>query len=146
MIIWGCNYQWDHVRVTYRPRSPKPTKALFYSLMNLHAPEWTVREKVFVEDMNPDGSPDPVSAIAVSFKHLSIEPSGLSFIYQSGKKQTLGYWGEKPQVETLQENEKLMRLEIGISQEHKMGRITVSCVSMSSMPRHLVIHIQRHTP
>jgi hypothetical protein len=135
----------------YQPKSPKPNRALLCSFMTHHAPEWTVREKVFVEDMNPDGSPDTVSAIAVSFKHLSSEPSGLSFIYKSGKKQTLGYWGEKPQIETLQENEKLMRLEIGISQGHKMGHITVSFVKVFFffifyfMLSYLGIHIRRRT-
>ncbi|KAI0137222.1 hypothetical protein BJ170DRAFT_590162 [Xylariales sp. AK1849] len=123
-ILWGCNYQWDHVRVLYTPKPTKRRKGLLYGAVTRPVPGWAVREKVFLEDAHPDGSLDAISAVEVTFKHLSSEPSGLSFLYQSGKVQTIGYRGEKVLSETVQENEKLTRLDIGVLKGDRLGSIT----------------------
>ncbi|KAH8677345.1 hypothetical protein BX600DRAFT_123255 [Xylariales sp. PMI_506] len=123
-FLWGCNYQWDHVRVLYRPRPPMGGKSLIYSPAQTNVPEWVVRDRVFLQEVGPDGGSDAVNTVEVSFKFLSSVPSGITFSYMSGRKRTLGALGEKPLREELQEDEKLTVLNIGVFRNHSIGSIS----------------------
>ncbi|KAH6656305.1 hypothetical protein BKA67DRAFT_531583 [Truncatella angustata] len=122
-IVWGCNFQWDHVRVLSTPKPERQTKRLILSPTARETPQWTVREKIFLEEQDSNGNADSVEFITITFKSLSDEPSGLSFMYRSGKTQVIGSEGERPCRQELQEGEKLTRMDVGILRANRLGSI-----------------------
>ncbi|RYP24945.1 hypothetical protein DL765_000173 [Monosporascus sp. GIB2] len=124
-ILWGCNYEWDHVRALYHPKSsssplPYPLErapALVYTpkvrqRSDVYGPIsndswWVVREQVFMweqivtiattdEAENKQQVDDPATAIEVSYKEdVGGDPTGISLIYASGAIVTIGKRSEK---------------------------------------------------
>lgn len=125
-IAWGYNYKWDHVRVLYTPRSEKQSMQLFMSPLSREVPQFTVRERIFLDEVDMDGDPDEVQTITLTFRPMSDEPSGLTFTYSSGKTQTIGCTGERPIDQRLAVGEKLTRLDIGVLRGNRLGSIAVS--------------------
>ncbi|ORY56063.1 uncharacterized protein BCR38DRAFT_119373 [Pseudomassariella vexata] len=125
-IIWGFNRQWDHVRVLCSPRDGKPNTGMVFGPVTRIVPEWAVREKLFLDDLNADGSSDSVSVIEVSYKYLSSEPAGMTFTYESGKTHTIGHRGEKPNPISLQAGEELTAMEIGVLRGNRIGFMITS--------------------
>lgn len=113
-IAWGCNYQWDHVRVMSRDQDGVTHRDLLFGPLNRQVPEWAVREQVFLHEKTADGGSDPLKSIQATFKRMTSEPAALSFIFRSGRVLSLGVPGEKPVTETLNEGEQLSRMDIGI--------------------------------
>lgn len=130
-IEWGCNYQWDQVSVTYGPKPAKRNRTLVYGCTSRDVPEWAVKERLFVEEEAPGGVPDSVSSIEVTYKVLSSEVSGISFRYGSGTVRTIGSRGERPRELELEQNESLVRLDIGFLRAKQMGSITVSTPNLT---------------
>lgn len=125
-IAWGCNYQWDHVRVMSRYQADVAHRELLFGPLNRQVPEWAVREQVFLQEKTADGGNDPLESIQMTFKPMTSEPAALSFIFRSGRVLSLGVPGEKPVTETLNEGEQLSRMDIGILRNNRVTSIQVS--------------------
>ncbi|KAK6081417.1 F-box domain-containing protein [Seiridium cupressi] len=123
-IAWGYNYQWDHVRILCVPKPNKRSKRVIMAPIAREVPQWAVREKILTLEEKRDGSPDPVELVRVTFKPLSDEPSGISFMYRSGKLQTVGAEGERPYDQQLEDGERLIRMDVGILRANRQGSIT----------------------
>ncbi|KAK8039263.1 hypothetical protein PG993_007674 [Apiospora rasikravindrae] len=122
-IAWGCNYQWDHVRVISRYHTDVAHLELLFGPFNRQGPEWAVREQVFLQEKTIDGCSDSLEAIQMTFKWMTSEPAALSFIFRSGRVLSLGAPGEKPITETLNEGEQLSRMDIGILRNNRVTSI-----------------------
>ncbi|KAK8006359.1 hypothetical protein PG991_012656 [Apiospora marii] len=122
-IAWGCNYQWDHVRVMSRYQADVAHRELLFGPLNRQVPEWAVREQVFLREKTADGADDPLESIQMTFKWMTSEPAALSFIFRSGRVLSLGVPGEKPVTETLNEGEQLSRMNIGILRNNRVTSI-----------------------
>ncbi|KAK8133892.1 hypothetical protein PG984_005904 [Apiospora sp. TS-2023a] len=122
-IAWGCNYQWDHVRVMSRYQADLPHRELLFGPLNRQVPEWAVRDLVFLQEKTADGAIDPVESVQMTFKCMTSEPAALSFILRSGRVLSLGVPGEKPVTETLNEGEQLSRMDIGILRNNRVTSI-----------------------
>ncbi|KAK8077388.1 hypothetical protein PG996_003558 [Apiospora saccharicola] len=123
-VAWGCNYQWDHVRVMSRYQADVAApRELLFGPLNRQVPEWAVRDLVFLQEKTADGAIDPVESIQMTFKCMTSEPAALSFILRSGRVLSLGVPGEKPVTETLNEGEQLSRMDIGILRNNRVTSI-----------------------
>jgi hypothetical protein len=110
-IIWLCHHRFDEVKVSYTPRSGEQDQPLIFDLALPEAPDG-VAEKIFIKGETRAGKSDPVVAIEATFKSMSDEPSSLGFVHQSGNVQILGTRGERPVVQSLNSDERLIRLDI----------------------------------
>jgi hypothetical protein len=131
IITWVCNYQWDHVRFLYAPKAEKQPRRLILGPATRQIPIWAVTEKMFTTEGELESCPDPMTSIEVTYKSLSDEPSGLTFLYLSGRVQTIGSRGERPCVRELERGERLTRMDIGILRANRLGSVTVSCIPQS---------------
>ncbi|KAI1079606.1 hypothetical protein F5B20DRAFT_542924 [Whalleya microplaca] len=128
-ILWGYNHEWDHVRVFCTPKPNSRGTPLIINSANHPSFSWMVREKVFLQETHSDGSPDPATAIEVTYRELGSEPSGITLIYEHGEPRTLGSRGIKPQTMNLAPGEMLATLEIGISRGNYIEMISFSTTS-----------------
>ncbi|KAK7980560.1 arginine rich protein [Apiospora arundinis] len=124
-VAWGCNYKWDHVRVTMKSRNQTEAahRELLFGPVNRPVPGWAVRDQVFLQEKTADGDSDPLKSIQMTFKWMTSEPAALSFIYRSGRVLSLGTPGGKPVTETLDDNERLTRMDIGIFRNNRTPSI-----------------------
>ncbi|KAK7948188.1 uncharacterized protein PG986_009074 [Apiospora aurea] len=122
-IAWGCNYQWDHVRVMSRHNDDVAHRDLLFGPLNRQVAEWAVREQVFLQEKTIDGGSDSLEAIQMTFKWMTSEPAALSFTFRSGRVLSLGTPGEKTITETLNEGEQLSRMAIGILRNNRVASI-----------------------
>ena len=88
-ILWGCNFEWDHVRVLYAPKAraahklplipiPPAIGALNMALAKrVNFPTWMVREKAFMmEDGEEGGTPPAAAASATPTDASGVDGSG----------------------------------------------------------------------
>ncbi|ETS79081.1 hypothetical protein PFICI_08934 [Pestalotiopsis fici W106-1] len=108
-IVWLCNHRFDAVGVQYASKFKERSQQL---ILNLPTVTHGVAEKIFIKGETRDGISDPVIAIEATFKSMSDEPSSLSFLHESGNVQTLGTRGERPLVQTLHLDERMIRLDV----------------------------------
>ncbi|KAI1374895.1 hypothetical protein F4677DRAFT_146182 [Hypoxylon crocopeplum] len=132
-IIWGCNYEWDHVRVFHTPKTSGPLPTLLIDSATYLCPSWTVWRKGFMQETRDSGCPNPVTAFEVTFGDRANEVSGLTLIYEVGGPLTLGVRGREPRVMTLSPGEKLAQLEIGGSRENSIVFISFLTTSGRKM-------------
>ncbi|RYO76574.1 hypothetical protein DL766_005478 [Monosporascus sp. MC13-8B] len=135
-ILWGCNYEWDHVRALYHPKSsssPLPyslerAPALIYTpkvrqRTDVYGPisndsSWVVREQQVDE---------PATAIEVSYKEdVGGDPTGISLVYASGAIVTIGKRSKKRVTRRELDGlggEALLRMDIGLRRGNRLGYI-----------------------
>ncbi|KAI0886120.1 uncharacterized protein GGS22DRAFT_187354 [Annulohypoxylon maeteangense] len=102
---------WDHVRVFYSPTTNDgKTRSLVYS-NDYSCPPWAVTQKVFMQEAREDSRPNLVTTIEISFKEIAREISGLTFIYEDGRRIALGVRGTDGTSVTLSSGEKLVQME-----------------------------------
>ncbi|KAI1211804.1 uncharacterized protein F4807DRAFT_376848 [Annulohypoxylon truncatum] len=128
-ILWGCNYEWDHVRIFHSPRT-NGLAALSLAYSDGHScPPWAVMQKIFMREIHENGRPNPVTTIEVTFKEIANEISGVTFIYENGRQITLGIRGTDGSEMSLSSDEKLAQLELEGNREHhiiSMALLTTS--------------------
>ncbi|KAI0897634.1 hypothetical protein F4806DRAFT_495304 [Annulohypoxylon nitens] len=128
-IVWGCNYEWDHVRVFLSPKTKDlKTRSLTY-LDDHSCPPWAVMQKIFIPEIREDGRPNPVMAVEATFKEIAHEISGLTFTYEDGRQTTLGSRGANGIELTLSPDEKLAQMELGGNREHHIVFMALSTTS-----------------
>ncbi|KAI2470143.1 hypothetical protein F4781DRAFT_196502 [Annulohypoxylon bovei var. microspora] len=130
-ILWGCNHEWDHVRVLYTPKeSGLGTRSLRYSGNHL-CPSWAVLQKIFMQEIHENGRPNAVTTIEITFKEIASEICGLTFIYEDGKHITLGVRGMNRSEMTLSSDERLAQIELGGDHKHHIIFMTVSPMTLN---------------
>ncbi|KAI0595235.1 hypothetical protein F4775DRAFT_585635 [Biscogniauxia sp. FL1348] len=123
-LVWGYNHEWDHVRALYGPKPSSGGNLLIESQVGYPSPSWLVRERLFMCEVLKDGTPNPVVGIEVSCKDIGSELSGLTLIYKHGDQWTLGTRGRPLQTMTLSEDEKLVRMDIGVNRGNRIDLIS----------------------
>ena len=127
-IEWSCSHGCDHFRVTSHWQTDMAGRHLYFKSEPHTMPKWAVLEQVFLQEKTADGGNDPLKSIQMTFKSYSWEPAALSFIYRSGRILSLGVPrnGGKLVTETLNDDEQLMEIDIGIAQGNQIAAIEVS--------------------
>ncbi|KAI4866302.1 hypothetical protein F4820DRAFT_259723 [Hypoxylon rubiginosum] len=110
-ILWGCNHEWDHVRIFHTPKLTDRASTLLVDSGTYSPPSWMVIQKVFAQGGLDDGCTTPLSSIEVTFKEMTSEVSGVTMIYEDGSSSTLGVRGE-PRIIYLASGEKPAQVEI----------------------------------
>lgn len=142
-ILWGFNYDWDHVRVLMKPKSSglhdaaarlichSFSSAASFSFRDPAEKAYNVYEKIFTQELRQaTGQWDPITAIEVTYHGLASDPAGLTFLYQHGEPRVLGYRGKRPEVHKLniEEGEELVLFAVGIIRGSRIAYLEVSSI------------------
>jgi hypothetical protein len=118
VISWFFNC-WDYTRVDYYPKRNRSNILLAFPPY-----EWLILERIFWGESDLSGNYSETQNLEISFRDGGI--SGISFIYDSGMKRTLGSQeGEKAEM-LLEPGESLTRLDSVLRNTGPVCALTVS--------------------
>lgn len=83
-------------------------------------------QRAFIQETREDGRPNPAIAIEVTFRQVTNEICGISFIYEDEKFLTLGIGVKGARRIAIPSDEKLAQVEIGGTRQNHILYINVS--------------------